>query len=484
MTATGSVARMGDDAAAVEFGHRWRPTPTPLASRVRIPSVILRGPRWRASGGWRVTGTYRGATIAPNRDAAPDSSVRLDGTGEPASWTGTGGGLDGDATVERAIYSLKPGGCTGSLPETTSPASTTSMTALSAAGCYAGVERSLATPRWIDFHSNSVIAGGRDWATAYAWSSAVMNHSNYANSGRGQPTQDRPCSSYDARRNPVPIIRQVRARDPLIPRQPDGGGRGGAYRRDIRPGAVPSAPRPGTRPSSCATAAIATAARRAKSRAAVLDEIGPAVIGLNADDQRLVDRRWWIDGTPTSPGRRQRDLGSLLPRRRQFSGLPLFRYVEVNLCLPVPMMNILSGSAHADTAVDIQEFMVAPIGAPSFVEALRWGAEVPPRVKSVLKKEGCHRPGRRRRLRPGWLAPPRRWMISRAIESAGSLSRRRRGAGPGAAAAVLHRRHRPRLRGHHHVPQTDDREFYGPARRYPLKGDQTHCPDGGTAGPR
>ncbi|MDT5349915.1 MAG: enolase, partial [Mycobacterium sp.] len=70
--------------------------------------------------------------------------------------------------------------------------------------------------------------------------------------------------------------------------------------------------------------------------------------------------------------------------------LPLFRYLggpNAHI-LPVPMMNILNGGAHADTAVDIQEFMVAPIGAPSFAEALRWGAEVYHALKSVLKKEG------------------------------------------------------------------------------------------------
>jgi enolase len=70
--------------------------------------------------------------------------------------------------------------------------------------------------------------------------------------------------------------------------------------------------------------------------------------------------------------------------------LPLFRYIggpNAHI-LPVPMMNILNGGAHADTGVDVQEFMVAPIGAPSFKEALRWGAEVYHALKSVLKKQG------------------------------------------------------------------------------------------------
>ncbi len=72
------------------------------------------------------------------------------------------------------------------------------------------------------------------------------------------------------------------------------------------------------------------------------------------------------------------------------AGLPLFRYLggpNAHI-LPVPMMNILNGGAHADTGVDVQEFMVAPIGAPSFKEALRWGAEVYHALKSVLKKQG------------------------------------------------------------------------------------------------
>jgi enolase len=72
------------------------------------------------------------------------------------------------------------------------------------------------------------------------------------------------------------------------------------------------------------------------------------------------------------------------------SELPLFRYLggpNAHI-LPVPMFNIVNGGAHADTGVDVQEFMIAPIGAPSFKEALRWGAEVYHALKSVLKKQG------------------------------------------------------------------------------------------------
>ena len=127
----------------------------------------------------------------------------------------------------------------------------------------------------------------------------------------------------------------------------------------------------------------------------MLDEIGPAVIGLNADDQRLVDQALVdLDGTPDkSRLGANAMLGVSLAVAKAAADsaeLPLFRYIggpNAHI-LPVPMMNILNGGAHADTGVDIQEFMVAPIGAPSFSEALRWGAEVYHALKSVLKKQG------------------------------------------------------------------------------------------------
>jgi enolase len=127
----------------------------------------------------------------------------------------------------------------------------------------------------------------------------------------------------------------------------------------------------------------------------VLDEIAPAVIGMSADDQRLIDQTLLdLDGTPDkSRLGANAILGVSLAVSRaaaESAGLPLFRYVggpNAHI-LPVPMMNILNGGAHADTGVDVQEFMVAPIGAPSFKEALRWGAEVYHSLKSVLKKQG------------------------------------------------------------------------------------------------
>ncbi len=132
-----------------------------------------------------------------------------------------------------------------------------------------------------------------------------------------------------------------------------------------------------------------------KAVAGVLSELAPAVVGLNADDQRLVDQALLdCDGTPDkSRLGANAMLGVSLAVAKaaaDAAGLPLFRYLggpNAHI-LPVPMMNIVNGGAHADTGVDVQEFMVAPIGAASFKEALRWGAEVYHSLKSVLKKQG------------------------------------------------------------------------------------------------
>ncbi|GAA4676971.1 phosphopyruvate hydratase [Nocardioides nanhaiensis] len=128
---------------------------------------------------------------------------------------------------------------------------------------------------------------------------------------------------------------------------------------------------------------------------AVISRIGPAVEGLAADDQRVIDQTMLdLDATPNKA-----ELGanailgvSLAVARAaaDSAGLPLYRYVggpNAHL-LPVPMMNILNGGSHADSNVDVQEFMIAPIGAPTFREALRQGAEVYHSLKSVLKKRG------------------------------------------------------------------------------------------------
>ncbi|MDR2453567.1 MAG: phosphopyruvate hydratase [Bifidobacteriaceae bacterium] len=129
--------------------------------------------------------------------------------------------------------------------------------------------------------------------------------------------------------------------------------------------------------------------------AAVIDEIAPEVIGLDAADQRVVDQTMIdLDGTPNKDRLGANAiLGVSLAAARAAaisSDLPLYRYIggpNAHL-LPVPMMNILNGGSHADSNVDIQEFMIAPIGAPSFREALRWGAEVYHALKSVLKAKG------------------------------------------------------------------------------------------------
>ncbi|RTL63084.1 MAG: phosphopyruvate hydratase [Pseudonocardiaceae bacterium] len=132
-----------------------------------------------------------------------------------------------------------------------------------------------------------------------------------------------------------------------------------------------------------------------KAVAAVLDEIGPELTGMEAVDQRLVDQRLVdLDGTnDKSRLGANALLGVSLAVAKaaaESSGLELFRYVGGPNAhvLPVPMMNILNGGAHADTSVDVQEFMIAPIGAESFREALRWGTEVYHALKSVLKKNG------------------------------------------------------------------------------------------------
>jgi enolase len=132
-----------------------------------------------------------------------------------------------------------------------------------------------------------------------------------------------------------------------------------------------------------------------KAVAAVLDDIGPELLGMEASEQRLVDQALIdLDGTPDkSRFGANAILGVSLAVARaaaESHALPLFRYVGGPSAhvLPVPMMNILNGGAHADTNVDVQEFMVAPIGAATFSEALRQGVEVYHALKSVLKKRG------------------------------------------------------------------------------------------------
>ncbi|TQM64168.1 phosphopyruvate hydratase [Humibacillus xanthopallidus] len=128
---------------------------------------------------------------------------------------------------------------------------------------------------------------------------------------------------------------------------------------------------------------------------AVIEEINPRLVGFEASEQRLIDAEMLaLDGSAN-----KENLGAnailgvslaVAHAAAESAGLPLFRYVGGPNAhvLPVPMMNILNGGSHADSNVDIQEFMIAPIGAPTFREAVRWGAEVYHALKKVLHERG------------------------------------------------------------------------------------------------
>ena len=127
----------------------------------------------------------------------------------------------------------------------------------------------------------------------------------------------------------------------------------------------------------------------------VNEKLAPLVIGLKAEDQRNLDEQMIkLDGTKNKSSLGANAiLGVSLATARagaNSANQSLFKYLggPDAKTLPVPMMNILNGGAHADTNVDIQEFMVAPIGAGTFKESLRWGAEIYHSLKSVLKKKG------------------------------------------------------------------------------------------------
>ncbi len=132
-----------------------------------------------------------------------------------------------------------------------------------------------------------------------------------------------------------------------------------------------------------------------KAVANVEDEIAPAILGFDAAEQRLIDQTMIdLDGTPN-----KERLGAnailgvslaVAKAAAESAGLPLFHYVggPNAYVLPVPMMNIINGGSHADSDVDMQEFMIAPIGADTFADALRKGAEVYHALKGVLKSKG------------------------------------------------------------------------------------------------
>lgn len=123
--------------------------------------------------------------------------------------------------------------------------------------------------------------------------------------------------------------------------------------------------------------------------------LAPELMGLNALEQTLVDQAMIeLDGTPNKAklGANAILAVSLANAKAaaQSVGLPLYRYLGGPLAnvLPVPLMNVINGGAHADNNVDIQEFMIVPIGAPTFREALRWGAEVFDSLSKILKSKG------------------------------------------------------------------------------------------------
>ncbi len=129
----------------------------------------------------------------------------------------------------------------------------------------------------------------------------------------------------------------------------------------------------------------------------VLDAIAPAVVGMCVYDQAALDAKMIaLDGTPNK-GRLGANaiLGVSLAAAHAAAhslGLPLYRYVGGTNArvLPVPLMNVLNGGKHADSTVDFQEFMIVPRGAPTFREALRWGAEVFHSLKAVLHDRGLN----------------------------------------------------------------------------------------------
>ncbi len=132
-----------------------------------------------------------------------------------------------------------------------------------------------------------------------------------------------------------------------------------------------------------------------KAVANINGELQKALVGVEFDDQRALDHRMIeLDGTDNK-GR----LGanallaiSLAAARAEATskGISLFRHLGPGTTMPVPMMNIINGGAHADNSVDIQEFMILPVGAPSFREALRYGAEIFHSLKSVLRSQGLN----------------------------------------------------------------------------------------------
>jgi enolase len=127
----------------------------------------------------------------------------------------------------------------------------------------------------------------------------------------------------------------------------------------------------------------------------VLGEIKAAVVGMDSEDQSAIDNKMIaLDGTDTKArlGANAMLAVSLASARASANeeGLPLYKYLNKSgeFIMPVPMMNIINGGSHADNSVDLQEFMILPVGAPNFKEAIRYGAEVFHNLAKVLKSKG------------------------------------------------------------------------------------------------
>ena len=235
------------------------------------------------------------------------------------------------------------------------------------------------------------------------------------------------------------------ARGPRLPGQPHGRGRGVPRLRRQGPGhrAVGRVDRASSRRSSCATATTRYGGKGVLTAVGhVNGEIADALVGMEALDQRGVDPALIdLDGTDNKARLGANAiLGVSLAVAKAAADeleLPLYRYVGgANAhVLPVPMMNVVNGGVHADNNVDFQEFMIMPVGAASFSEALRWGVETYHVLKAMLHDAG---PVDRRRRRGRLRARPRR--RTRRPSSCSS----RRSSGPGYTRR--RDRHRPRPR--------------------------------------
>jgi len=132
-----------------------------------------------------------------------------------------------------------------------------------------------------------------------------------------------------------------------------------------------------------------------KAVANVNGELRDSLLTQSFDDQRALDQHMIeLDGTENKGRLGANALLAIslaaAKAEAQSNGMPLYQHLGDNTTMPVPMMNIINGGAHADNSVDIQEFMILPVGAPNFTEALRYGAEIFHALKSVLRSQGLN----------------------------------------------------------------------------------------------